>query len=99
MGTILHELGFHPNLGSPSRVWDAHAARLLVNHLDDDASVHDGCTHVAVYRDPVDRFVNQANYIWCIEPSLYFRMRHEGGCDRYAAGARFHEQEQLSRHL
>lgn len=70
MGTILHELGFHPNQGSPSQVWDSHAARLLVNHQDYDASVHGGCTHVAVYRDPVDRFVNLANYIWCIEPSL-----------------------------
>ena len=71
MGTILHELGFHPNQSSPSKVWDDVARRHLVYHQDYDETVHGDYKHVAVYRDPLDRFINLANYAWCIDRGLF----------------------------
>ncbi len=70
IGTILHELGYQPNQASPTRAWTAAAYRHCHNVEDYDPERYEGYTHMAVYQDPVQRFVNLANYAWCILPSL-----------------------------
>ncbi len=83
MGTVLHELGLRPRQGSPSQVWGAAAQRHLVYHQDYDAEKYGSYTHVAVYRDPVDRFVNLANYAWCIDRG--FLAPYTCGCESRAS--------------
>lgn len=70
IGTVLHELGFKPASGSPSVVWDGNAYSHCLDNEDYDADKFREYNHVVVYRDPVDRFVNLANYAWCIFRNL-----------------------------
>lgn len=72
MGTVLHELGFKAASGSPSAVWNGSAYSHCLNNEDYDAEKFREYNHLVVYRDPVDRFVNLANYAWCIFKDLLF---------------------------
>ena len=71
MGTVLHELGFRPAAGSPSRVWNGNAYSHCLNNEDYDADKFGKYTHLVVFRDPVERFVNLANYAWCINRGMF----------------------------
>lgn len=70
IGTVLHELGFKPRQSSPQQVWTPEAYRHCQNVEDYDPDRFAGYTHLAVYQDPVRRFVNLANYAWCINKPL-----------------------------
>lgn len=70
IGTVLHELGFKPLQSSPQQVWTPNAYRHCHNVEDYDPERYEGYTHMAVYQDPVRRFVNLANYAWCINKPL-----------------------------
>lgn len=70
IGTVLHELGYKPAQTSPQQVWTGNAYRHCRNVEDYDPEQYADYTHLAVYQDPVRRFVNLANYAWCINKPL-----------------------------
>lgn len=70
MGTVLHELGFKPRQGNPSAVWNGNAYKHTLNNEDYDADRFGKYNHLAVYQDPVARFINLANYAWCIKQGM-----------------------------
>ena len=71
IGTVFHELGSNPAARSPVRVWNENTCNYCLNNQDYDADKFREYNHLAVFRDPGERFVNLANYAWCINRGIF----------------------------
>ena len=71
IGTVFHELGSNPAARSPVRVWNENTCNYCLNNQDYDADKFREYNHLAVFRDSGERFVNLANYAWCINRGIF----------------------------